>query len=190
MEIVEFTMQQYNLRDELEEITKESDLNKQVELVQKLSSRFDHGIKIHKVFLKDESVKKQGGLHMIESTENYNCFEYAFDVYEFEEIAHHSTHDIFFGSDFMKWLLEKQLLLAEEWGDIILYDDGSNFTHAGKIIKDDMILSKWGGGNMWKHKKWETPSSFSNNVATYKAQASNSKIMEEFLLYSQKKRND
>jgi hypothetical protein len=46
---------------------------------------------------------------------------------------------------------------------IVIYFKNELVTHFGKL-KDDKVISKWGGGLIWEHSIWEVPFSYGKSV--------------------------
>jgi hypothetical protein len=52
-------------------------------------------------------------------------------------------------------------------GDLILYFEGQLPTHAG-LIKEPQVISNWGKGHVYQHSLLEVPSSYGNEIRSYR----------------------
>jgi hypothetical protein len=55
-----------------------------------------------------------------------------------------------------------------ERGDVVVYRNDDQICHAG-IVQDGRIVSKWGGGHVWRHGLFEVPSSYGRGAQFFKA---------------------
>ncbi len=96
---------------------------------------------------------------------NYNCFVFAFGLEQDPEFLGGNNP---VQQEFIKHLFSKNILVATnnpEPGDLVFYKDGGeNITHGGIMKSDDIVLSKWMWGAVIKHKLWDVPSSFGDEV--------------------------
>lgn len=123
------------------------------------------------------------------SEENYNCFIYALGFAGDKKfIAEH--HGFIYDTFFQKLIKEKLLeyINKPEKGDYILYQDLKNYpnmiTHIGVICNDDMIISKWAWGPTIKHKLFDVPKSYGDDVSYIKA-ISKEKATEYCMKYNE-----
>lgn len=112
----------------------------------------------------------------------YNCFEYAFELVDSQKYRRIAQTDadvgreIFFaGTEFARFLIEggarEEITEAElRPGDVVIYlDDNGAPKHAGKIAPcERRVKSKWGGGLFLEHGLSEVPESYGNTVKFYR----------------------
>jgi hypothetical protein len=169
-----------NLRKKLEIITENSEISlpQHIDLVCKLKNEYNHSITIE-----EEAILEQV------KTWKYSCFQYAFNLIEpSQEVIKIAKSDSghFIGSEFVLYLTKNTLdevknrKLCE--GDLVIYSDSLKIQHAGKI-KDVFVISKWGEWPIWKHKLYEVPQSYGDNVNVYKP-ISSIEANEAFMEYS------
>ena len=153
------------LRSELSAITRENPL-RHPEMVASLARKHMHSISV----VRDEA----GQVHRILA----NCFEFAFGLRQFDEYDNitlcdyqEGLHQFVANSKFVAYLLEKGILKecsTRPEGNLALYfNSGGKPTHAGLLVGEDRIRSKWGIGLLWDHELWEVPSSYGDNVRYY-----------------------
>lgn len=102
---------------------------------------------------------------------------HVFDFAEKEDYAAIATSGlgkIFAAGDFVHWLLDHNLLVeitqneARE-GDIVVYfNEPGRFKHAGRILENGRVVSKWGIGNLYEHEVSEVPESYGNIVRFFR----------------------
>ena len=102
----------------------------------------------------------------------YNCFEFAFGVAGNRKVhlISRALHSTCCDGIFVAYLAESILIPVESAanGDLVLYHDGRNYVHAGRVL-GDFVLSKWGNGLLWVHGTYEVPESYGNSALYYKA---------------------
>ena len=64
--------------------------------------------------------------------------------------------------------------------EVVVYFDGEIAKHFGIIIENDMIVSKWGIGLVWKHSVFEVPLSY-GDIVKYSNGKVDNEILEELL---------
>ncbi|GBE16227.1 hypothetical protein BMS3Abin15_00039 [bacterium BMS3Abin15] len=98
----------------------------------------------------------------------YNCFAYALDLHDDIE----PFKDGFVYSSFVKYLLDKNELekISEmpQKGDIVLYWNGNDLKHAGKVIDGDIVISKWSGGPLLEHSLLHVPVEYGDRIEYYR----------------------
>ncbi|MEO6015539.1 MAG: hypothetical protein ABIQ30_18375 [Devosia sp.] len=111
-------------------------------------------------------------LRSVEGRWNYNCLAYALNVHlteDFYAVSMRSPRSYSpTGADLVSALLlarmeEKQSSEAKE-GDLLLYYDGDDWRHAGKIVSAKRAISKWGTGPQMEHELLQVPSSYGSDL--------------------------
>ena len=181
-----------NLRKILQEITDKDDrknkkfipLEEQEKAIVDLSSVYPHKINIReKAILNNWDPKT---FH----TWCYICFMYALDIMH-PDANQISTDFLLPDKDFVRYciinrLIEELLHSEANDGDIIIYFDGEEPKHAGKIC-NGLVVSKWGaGGHLWEHDVYEIPLNY-GNIAKYYRLKPGIILKSEFVEYSKAK---
>jgi len=99
----------------------------------------------------------------------YNCFGYALNLSSdprFLDDKSWAINDDFFKSLISLGLLQK--ITSPEKGDIVLYWDHGDITHAGIVESDDWVVSKWSWGPLFGHKTWDVPAHYGDKITFYK----------------------
>jgi len=103
---------------------------------------------------------------------DYNCFEFAFGLAGRWEVRLISKHlpSTFCNSEFAQHLLDSALtpVTLRSIGDLVLYHDHQQITHAG-LVEADRVLSKWGTGYLWLHGLLEVPAKYGDVTSFHKA---------------------
>lgn len=149
------------LRERLKRITDNGDLKSHPILLDMLSREISNSIRI-----------SDSGFPI----DRYTCIVHALNLIEnpdYVRIAGLGLGRVFAGTDFVNFLLTKGYLeeisledVSE--GDLIIYFDNGQVTHAGKMIRDNRVISKWGRGYLYEHSIWEMPQQYGNNVRYFK----------------------
>ncbi|MDP3956830.1 MAG: hypothetical protein Q8P97_02440 [bacterium] len=104
-----------------------------------------------------------------EENRNYNCFIYVLGLQNELEILQETKGFIY--NSFIEKLLEKGEFSDVEDpsnGDIIFYRNQDGIiTHAGKIIENNFIVSKWSWGPVLRHRVFDVPDFYGNNISYY-----------------------
>ncbi len=104
---------------------------------------------------------------------NYNCFLHVLgfaDDIEFVKNCGGFIYDTFF----QRLIDEKELGYTNnpQKGDYILYRDIKNYpnmiTHIGIVDDKEHIVSKWAWGPLFKHKVFDVPESYGNDISYIK----------------------
>lgn len=120
--------------------------------------------------------------------ENFNCFIYALGLHNEEDILK-ETGGFLYDTFFQKLLREGALRHTDtpKDGDYIMYRDLENYpdmiTHVG-VLDSDMIASKWAWGPLVRHRIFDVPRSYGDDISYAKA-VSSARAKE---LYEQYKR--
>ncbi len=102
----------------------------------------------------------------------FNCYAYALGLHELSDF-YMTSQDGFIYSLFVKKLLSKGELRkvidrSPRFGDIILYKDNGELTHAGVVAEGEgKIISKWSSGPILKHNVLLLPISCGYDVSYY-----------------------
>jgi hypothetical protein len=107
-----------------------------------------------------------------EESKNHNCFAYALGfVDQLELIAESNGFDDLY---FIKLLESNELKKTDSLiaGDYVIYQDleghPDRLTHIG-VLAGDVVISKWAWGPLVRHKLWDVPASYGNDVFYVKA---------------------
>lgn len=151
-------MKQLELRKALQRITNEHHIRDHMKEIEKLRAQFKH-----QVYLEREPPRKY----------NYSCFEYALGVYDDHDyikiklmLLDRNIENVFVNSSFIKYLIQNQILT--EGDAIILYFNDDNPSHAGIIETEEIVISKWGNGNIYRHPIDEVPITYGCKQVNYK----------------------
>ncbi|MBL7045706.1 MAG: hypothetical protein ISR99_01605 [Parcubacteria group bacterium] len=97
--------------------------------------------------------------------DNYNCFVYAFELESDEEFLGGSNP---VQQEFVKWLIVENVLKETnnpEVGNLVFYkNEQGDITHGGIMQDEDTVVSKWMWGPIIRHKLFDVPASFGDNV--------------------------
>ena len=103
-----------------------------------------------------------------------NCYEYAFELAQFEEYrgirrcdAHEGLNRFIANSVLVRHLVGQGILTEHSVpleGALVLYFGTDKPEHAGLMKSASRVTSKWGSGHLWEHELWEVPSSYSDDV--------------------------
>ena len=150
------------LRQELEKITKEPDLDIQQELIGGLRNTYPHNIQI------------------IDSDfplERYTCIVHALGLVGNEKYGaivenerDRYGHQVYAGPEFIQYLLDRHLLKKKakpEKNDIAIYFEYDDPKHAGIYLEEGVIESKWGDQLLCRHFQFEVPSSYGDKISYY-----------------------
>lgn len=170
------------------------DLERQIFLIYQLKSK--HSLEIELFEKSPSDINKQ-----------YNCFMHAFNIHNSEIVIEllksfaHAVEDerlkeglkierFMVDDNFVNHLLDNDILhpANDENGIIIYFDDEKRkndrhiATHGGKK-QNQLVISKWGIGHLWKHSVWEVPDTFGHNFKIFQ-DIPNIVAEEEFINYS------
>ena len=119
--------------------------------------------------------------------DNYNCFIYALGLDDNDAIKKDCGGFIY--STFFQKLIDCGLLNYTDnpqKGDYIIYRDLKNYpdiiTHIGVVFGEDSIISKWSWGPLLKHKIFDIPESYGNDISFIKS-VSRAKALELYEKY-------
>lgn len=153
------------LRDELQRIT-----DRPLVAGETLNEWFDKQMR---------EVDKLRGVHrhsigMVAREENpsrrHNCFSWAFGIEEDERPLGGRVYPT---SPFVAAVLRDELIRRvpdnSDSAVFAIYFQGDRPTHAGKVMQDRTIVSKWGGNasHVWSHLAHEVPTSYGDGVRVY-----------------------
>lgn len=102
----------------------------------------------------------------------FNCFGHAFGLTDhprYDALVDLSQTSAALNSSEVKHMLDGgQLTILDgrqaKTGDVVLYFDGNQLTHAGRVSADQRVVSKWGGNELHSHELWEVPFGYGNIV--------------------------
>jgi hypothetical protein len=109
--------------------------------------------------------------------ERYTCLMHVFeftDSPEYAAIASRGFNVVYASPTFAHWLLDHSFLdeippEEVEKGDLVFYfsEDG-RIKHAGLVVGDNRVESKWGLGHLFQHGLFEVPESYGTRVRFFK----------------------
>jgi len=106
--------------------------------------------------------------------ENYNCFIYVLGLADDNNLIK-DCGGFIYDTLFKKFLDDGLLEYTDkpQRGDYILYRDLENYpdmiTHAGVVEDSDIIISKWAWGPLLRHKVFDVPQSYGNDISYVKS---------------------
>lgn len=145
------------LREHLQEMTQIQDVSQHPAILEKLSKDYANSIDV---------------LNSPYPLNCYTCLMHVCQFIENENYAICAMRDVYAGSDFAHWLInregfsEKPLADAAP-GDFIFYFHNGEFKHAGILSDKEQVISKWGIGQLYQHNIWELPSSYGNEIRIF-----------------------
>lgn len=149
----------------------------------------------HPSLLEDLSREIENTIKILDSEhpiDRYTCFVYVFDFVEdpaYVRIATYGSGRVFAGPEFVKFLLNNNYLSEirpTEVGDndIVIYFNGAEIKHAGKISVNGRVISKWGIGHLFEHSIFEVPEQYGNDIRYYK-QLAKETALDYFFKYAE-----
>jgi hypothetical protein len=150
------------LRLKLEEMTRVSEASQHPALLALLSKECPNTITV------------VASAHPIE---RYTCLMHAMNFTDSEEyaaIAERGLNVVFAGRNFAHWLIDRNLLSEismanRNEGDLVFYFDQQGlFKHAGIVLDDERVRSKWGTGHLFEHGLFDVPESYGTRVKRFK----------------------
>ena len=112
----------------------------------------------------------------------FNCFVFALNL----QTTVRPSQNGFIYPAFVQELISenemKKLTRKPESNDIILYRNNNELKHAGKVVDEKLIISKWSGGPILKHPLFHVPVDYGNTIEYYKP-ISDTKAQELFKKY-------
>jgi len=106
--------------------------------------------------------------------ENYNCFIYVFGLGEDKKFIRECNGFVY--DTFFQKLIDEGLLEYTnnpQKGDYILYRDSKNYpnkiAHIGVLDDDEMVVSKWSWGPLFRHKVLDVPESYGDDLSYIKS---------------------
>jgi hypothetical protein len=152
------------MRHELSQITADGTLlQTHAPAIARLSERHPHSISV----VEDDNAGAHG----------YNCFMYALGVRQLPpplvRVAQ-QVEEAFPGSAFVVELLEGGRLreveeAAAHAGCVVIYFENGLPEHAGIVQQHGFVVSKWGKGHLYRHRLFEVPSIYGDNVRFFEA---------------------
>jgi hypothetical protein len=94
--------------------------------------------------------------------------------------------NVFANSTFVAYLIEHEVLCEKsdpDPGDIILYFREGSPAHAGIIVGEGRVVSKWGIGNLYEHNVYEVPEKYGQEIRYYQPVTVHT-ALEHFLEYA------
>ena len=148
-----------NRYDHLSETERLSKVRLQIPAIEGLRGKYLHSISLIRQVVPDDV-----------ATWKYCCYEYAFNL-----IDPHRPHIrdwirrcISVDSGFAGYLANNHLCKQDDPrpGCIVIYYSGADkVEHAGKVVEEDLVESKWGWqGHLWKHRIYELPESYGSDA--------------------------
>jgi hypothetical protein len=125
----------------------------------------------------------------------YTCLMHVFDFAEkpdYTAIAKHGLGKIFAAGDFAHWLLENNVLVEVTHGDVrqgdivFYFTDAGRFKHAGRMLANGRVLSKWGTGHLYEHGVLEVPESYGTTVRFFRGLSYN-EAFDHFVRFAEER---
>ena len=169
------------LRKALSEITTRyvrQQAHEQIRLIEGLRKQYEHSI-----LLVQQAIRGRP------ETGQFTCYQYAFNLVDPppEVVRIASAHEnIYPSSAFVQYLIDHTLteLPAPKDRCVLVYSNGQEIKHAGKM-QEQMVTSKWGTAHLWRHRIYEVPITYGNDVRFFDAiQAEES--AQTFLRYAER----
>ena len=163
-----------SLRKELQNITREANTAAHASAIDALQRRIPHCIEVVKDLADDL---------------RYNCVMHALGVAKDEELialVWRCPRDVHPSTQFLKFLKDRGTLVAVKSaapGVIVVYSNSRAIRHAGRVIADSEIESKWGIGHLYRHALMEIPSSYGSKVEFF-AQLDRESVIKEFVTFA------
>ncbi len=112
---------------------------------------------------------------------DYNCFEFALGVAGRREVRliYKYLPSTFCDGSFVQHLVDSILIstTVPSTGDLVLYRNDRQITHAG-LVAADRIISKWGKGHLWIHGLLEVPAQYGDTTSFYEAPPANDMVSD------------
>ena len=164
------------LRDELDRLTDDPDVDCHPKLLAELSEHHSHNIRI---------------IEWATHTQMYTCFMHAFGLREQPEyirVATSGSGKIFANSLFVSFLLQRGYLQERTAGTVcpdgvVIYFAAGVPQHAGITKGKERIESKWGSGHLYEHGALEVPAKYGDEVKYYSS-ISKDMALKHFLEYA------
>lgn len=77
------------------------------------------------------------------------------------------ARDVKAGLDFMSWLLDQCVLTEVQepaTGNLVLYFSERRWRHAGIVVADGRVVSKWGSYGVYDHELGEVPTEYGDST--------------------------
>jgi hypothetical protein len=150
-----------SLRTALSQITQSAPVQQHAALLADLHQQFQHSI---------------CPLESIEPIESYTCAVYSFHLVAdptYTLVASSGQGGTFAGKEFVEWIIQQGMLVPVTEieaisGDLIVYFEGDDFCHVGRLARAGRVVSKWGVGLLVEHAIWEVPLSYGSRVANFR----------------------
>ena len=151
---------QYGCLSEKERLSK---VHLQIPAIEGLRRKYQHSISLIRQVVPDDV-----------ATWKYCCYEYAFNLIDPHRpdirrdwVGRLISVDSGFAGYLAKTHLRKQD--HPRSGCIVIYYSGAGkVEHAGKVVEEDFVESKWGWlGHLWKHRIYELPESYGSGVGFF-----------------------
>ncbi len=165
------------LRERLQDLTKNAAVEEHPQMLVSLRNEIPHSIRV---------------MDSEFPIDSYTCFPYVFDLIgepDYIEISKLGIGRVFANSEFVAYLLDTNSLYEIKpedinSNDIVLYFDQGKPTHAGRIVANKRVISKWGTGHLYEHDLLDIPESYGNEVRFYK-RIDKETALELFLDYAE-----
>jgi hypothetical protein len=152
------TLEALMLREELTKISKIADETECASELENLKQQYEHSVSIVKSAI---------------PLREFNCFEYALGLSDIEiyrnmkkKLTYAGFGGVFCNSYFIRWLMDNKLISSH--GDLIIYESiYGDLYHAGISTDKTRVLSKWGSGCIYNHKKLEVPFEYGTMPLSY-----------------------
>jgi len=120
---------------------------------------------------------------------DYNCFEFALGLAGCKEVQLISAYlpSTFCNGTFAEHLVDSVLapVASPSTGDLVLYGDHRQFTHAG-VFQANRVISKWGKGHLWVHGLLEVPANY-GDVTSFHETPVPTEMLDKFIEFARER---
>jgi hypothetical protein len=134
-------------------------------------------------------------LNSVHPIKRYTCLMHVFDFAEkpdYAAIATSGLGRIFAAGEFAHWLLDNGHLIELTQGEVrkddiaFYFSDAGRFKHAGLMLANGRVVSKWGIGHRYEHALFEVPESYGSKVRFFRG-LSYEEAFERFVQFAEVK---
>lgn len=119
----------------------------------------------------------------------YNCFEFALGLAGCREVRLIAEYlpSTFCNGEFAEHLVNSVLgpVDSPSTGDLVLYRDHQQITHAG-VVEANRVISKWGTGHLWLHGLLEVPAKYGDVTSFHEAPV-RTKMIAKFVEFARER---
>lgn len=165
------------LRDELLRITENGNPSSHPSLIEKLNEKIPHSIKV---------------LESITNINLYTCILFVFNIVNDEKylsLARMCPQNIYASTEFIQFLINRNYVIElhqQSINCLIIYFENGKIKHIGRLINNNLVISKWGIGHLYQHPIFEVPSSYGTKIKCY-SNINRDEMMNYFVEYAKSK---